>query len=357
MVHDWLTGMRGGERVLEAILEVFPGADLYTLLHIKGSVTPEIEGRVKGVSFVQRFPFLKGYYRYYLPLFPRAIESLDLTGYDLVISTSHCVAKGVRSGKGGCHISYIHSPMRYVWDLHDEYFRNGHGGVMSRWGMKVWRNYLKKWDVKSSERVDHFIANSRNVAGKIERYYGRHAEILYPPVDTEFFCPGGKQEECYLMVTALVPYKRVDIAVKAFSHLRKRLVIIGSGPEEKRLKAMAWPTIEFLGWQTREAVRDYYRRCRAFIMPGEEDFGIAPVEAMACGRPVIAYGKGGALESVIPSTGIFYTDPTAEGLIEAVKAFESIENDFDPETIRNHALKFDRSVFKEKFRAFVRNHA
>jgi len=370
LVHDWLTGMRGGERVLEAILEVFPVADLYTLLHIKGSVNPEIEARVKGVSFIQRFPFLKDYYRYYLPLFPRAIEGFELSGYDLVISTSHCVAKGVKPGKEACHISYIFSPMRYVWDLHDEYFRNGQGRVFSRWGMRLWRNYLKEWDVNSSNRVNYFIADSRNVAAKIKRYYGRNAEVMYPPVDIGFFYPEDpspsplpkgegifKAEDCYLMVTALVPYKRVDVAINAFSRLGKKLVIIGSGPEEKKLKSMAGKDIEFLGWQPREVVRDYYRRCRAFIMPGEEDFGIAPVEAMACGRPVIAYGKGGAVETVSASTGLLYENPGIDGLVNAVKRFETIESSFDPGTIRSNALKFDRTVFKEKFQDFVRTHA
>lgn len=362
IVHDWLTGMRGGEKVLEALCELFPDADLFTLLHIPGAVSGTIEKRRIKTSFIQRLPFAKKRYRLYLPLFPLAVEGFDLKGYDLVISSSHCAAKGVIPGPNALHISYIHSPMRYVWDMYGEYFGKTRG--LSGLLIRLFAHYLRLWDSSSSRRVDFFVANSNHVAKRIMRYYRRDSSVIYPPVDVSRFsiaerAPG----DYYLIVSAFAPYKRLDIAVEAFNTLGKRLLIAGTGQEEKRLKAMAGKNIEFLGWKSDTEVAELYRNCRALVFPGEEDFGITPVEAMACGRPVIAYGRGGALETVkglnAPEgagdnpTGFFFYEQTAEALKDAVEGFEANMRAFDPSSIRQAAIMFDKGAFKEKIGKFI----
>ena len=300
LVHDWLTGMRGGEKCLEIFCELFPDADVYTLLHVKGSVSASIERRPIKTSFIQSLPLSKRYYRYYLPLFPKAIETFNLKDYDLVISSSHCVAKGVRTSPQACHISYIHTPMRYIWDQYDNYFSNRGAGWLSRQIMALILPYLRKWDINSGQLPTYLIASSAHVARRIQKYYHRNAVVIHPPVDTSLFKPSSKDAGYYLMVTALVPYKRVDLAIQAFNQLKFALKIIGTGPEKKFLEQMAGPTIELMGLRTDSDVREAYATCRAVIFPGEEDFGIVPLEAMGSGKPIIAYGKGGALETVIP---------------------------------------------------------
>jgi len=359
VVHDWLTGMRGGERVLGAICELYPSPDIFTLIHKKGSVSEGIERNKIYTSFVQRFPFIWKNYRYYLPLFPTAIERFDLSAYSLIISTSHCVAKGIRPPRGSLHVSYIHSPMRYIWDLYDDYFSDGRGSLLQRLGMSMFRGYLQKWDVKSSERVNFFIANSRNIAEKIKKYYQRDAVVIYPPVDISSFVVSGKSDNFYLIVSAFSTYKRIDIAIRACNVLQRRLVIIGDGPDALRLRSISGKTIEFLGWQKDNILKDYYSKCRAFILPGEEDFGLAPVEAMASGKPVIALGKGGALESVKPvdgskePTGLFFYEKKPESLVDAIKRFEKVDGVFDPQKIREHSINFDKSVFMKRFKEFM----
>lgn len=361
LVHDWLTGMRGGEKVLEVFCELYPEADLFTLIHVPGSVSEIIEKRLIKTSFIQRLPFSKKRYRSMLPLFPLAIEGFNLNGYDLVVSSSHCVAKGVIPPPDSAHISYIHTPMRYVWDMYHEYF--GGTGLKAR-AINLFVHYLRMWDVSSSARVDSFIANSRHVAKRVEKYYRREADVIHPPVECgRFRLISGKPDDYYLAVSAFAPYKRLDMAVDAFNRLGHKLKIIGTGQDEKKLKQMAGANIEFLGWKTDTEIAEYYSRCKALIFPGEEDFGIVPLEAMASGRPVIAYGKGGALETIIPAsgslksagepTGVFFYEQTVDALIEAVGDFEKNMNDFDPASIRTHALTFDRPIFKERIREHI----
>ena len=359
LVHDWLTGMRGGEKVLEALCEMYPDAHLFTLLHNRGSVSPLIENRPIFTSFIDRLPLKATRYRHYLPLFPTAIELFNFKDYDIIISTSHCVAKGVRTPPGTLHISYLHTPMRYVWDMYEEYFSPDKIGWLSAKLIPPIANYLRMWDVTSANRVDYFIANSRHVARRIEKYYRRDATVIPPPVDTEKFTLATTSEDFYLMITALVPYKRVDLAVRAFNRLGKPLYIIGSGPEKARLEKLSGPNVRFFDWVSNEMLRQYAQQCKALIFPGEEDFGIVPVELQSCGKPVIAFARGGALETVIGyngknsdnATGVFFHEPTVEALVAAVEQFEQLS--FNPEVIRAHAQQFGKSHFQSRMREFI----
>ncbi|MEE9258412.1 MAG: glycosyltransferase [Nitrospinaceae bacterium] len=372
IVHDWLTGMRGGEKCLEVFCRLFPEADLFTLLHLPGTVSRIIESRRIRTSFLQKFPLVESKYRYYLPLMPWAIEGLNLEGYDLVLSSSHCVAKGVIPGEGSLHISYCHTPMRYIWDQYDQYFGRGSAGIVPSTAMRFIAPLLRRWDVRSSKRVNWFISNSRHVQKRIEKYYNRESTVIHPPVDAKLYSPDGEsKEDFFLLVSAFAPYKRVDLAVEAFSKLGYPLAIVGEGQESDYLRKMAGSNIRFKGWLSDEQVRSHYARCRALIFCGEEDFGITPLEAQAMGRPVIAFGRGGALETVIPErstwkpetgipeqmtarpTGLFFYEQTPESLISAVKYFESVEDRFDPESIRKHALGFDIDIFTEQIKQFI----
>ncbi len=359
LVHDWLTGMRGGEKVLEILCELFPQSDIFTLIHNPGSVSDIIESHTIYTSFVDKLPFKKNKYRHYLPLFPTAIERFNFKNYDLIISTSHCVAKGIITPPDTLHISYLHTPMRYVWDMYDEYFGKEQMGWLARKVIPFFANYLRMWDVTSSNRVDWFLANSKHVAKRIKKYYGREATVIHPPVNTSLFSPVEAAGDYYLVVSALVPYKKIDLAIRAFNKLKERLIVLGSGPEKTNLQKLAGPTIEFVNWQPPEKLRTYYQNCKALIFPGEEDFGIVPVEAMACGKPVIAFGKGGALETVIgyseeiseQVTGIFFNQQTEDDLIEAVRQFERIK--WDPIYIAHHAQKFSQERFRKKITKFI----
>jgi glycosyltransferase involved in cell wall biosynthesis len=359
LVHDWLTGMRGGERCLEVFCELFPDADLFTLLHVPGSVSDVIERRRIVTSFVQRLPAAATRYRHYLPLFPIAIETFDLHGYDLVLSSSHCVAKGARPMPGACHVSYCFTPMRYVWDRYDDYFGRG-AGVLTRLAMPPVAAYLRRWDRRTSARVDRFVAISRHVAGRIERYYQRPADVVHPPVDVDrFSLADGEDDGFYLVVSALVPYKRLDLAVHAANRLGRRLLVVGSGPEARRLRALGGPTVEFLGHRSDAEIAALYPRCRALLFPGVEDFGIVPLEAMAAGRPVIAFAAGGALETVNPPggdrppTGLLVAAQTVDALTEAMRRLESGAVAFDPKALRARAEAFDRPRFKERMAALL----
>lgn len=358
LVHDWLTGMRGGERCLEVFCELFPSADLFTLLQVPGSVSPVIEGRRIVTSFLQHIPGARQRYRHLLPLFPAAIRGLDLGGHNLVLSSSHAVAKSVRVPRGALHICYCFTPMRYVWDLYDEYF-GPRAGLTTRLLMPPVAAALRRWDRATAAGVHHFVAISRFVAERIRRNYGRSADVIYPPVDVARFRVEEQPGEFYLVVSALTPYKRVDLVVEAANRLGRRLVVVGSGPEEGRLRALAGPTVELLGWRDDAETAELYARCRALIFPTLEDFGITPLEAMAAGRPVIALGQGGALETVVPpggpepATGLFFERQTVEDLVAALRRLESGAERFEAKALRRRAEGFDRALFKERMERYV----
>jgi len=355
IVHDWFTGMRGGEKCVEALCEVFPQASLFSLVHVKGSVSPIIEGRPIQTSFIQNLPLASTHYRHYLPLFPRAVEQFDLRGYEIVISSSHCVAKGVRTAPGTLHICYCYTPMRYIWGLHDEYFAKGRAGLLTRFGMGMFVDYLRRWDVRTAQNPHCFVAISEHVRQRIAQTYQRTADVIFPPVDADLFQISTRDDGYYLIVSALVPYKRIDLAIDAFNETGDRLVIIGSGPDAGRLRQRARSNTEFKGWQSNDQLKQYYAGCRALIFPGEEDFGIVPLEAMASGKPVIAYSRGGALETVIATpectTGILFETQTVDAMNAALEKFK--HTTFNPDLLRAHALKFDRRVFKHRMSEYV----
>lgn len=358
LVHDWLTGMRGGERCLEVFCELFPDADLFTLLHVPGSVTPVIERRRVATSFIQRLPGAAERYRSYLPLFPAAVRRFDLQGYDLILSSSHAVAKSVAVPSGALHVCYCFTPMRYVWDLYEDYFGRG-AGVLTHLAMPPLAAWLRRWDRRTAAGVRHFVAISRFVADRIRRAYGRTADVIYPPVDVARFRIDDGPGEFYLIVSALTPYKRVDLAIEAANRLARPLLVVGSGPEARRLRSLAGPTVELLGWRGDTEVADLYARCRALIFPSVEDFGITPLEAMASGRPVIALGRGGALESVVPvggadpPTGLLFAQQTVDDLVGAIEAFERDAGRFEPKALRRRAEAFDRPIFKERIGSYL----
>jgi glycosyltransferase involved in cell wall biosynthesis len=348
VIHDWLTGMRGGERVLEVLLELYPSATVHTLFHHRGSVSPQIESHPIVTSWLDRIPGIYRSYRSLLPLFPFAVESWDFSGFDLVISSSHAVAKGVLCGKTP-HICYCHTPMRYVWDAEQDYDLS----LVRKAGMAMVRSRLRRWDIESAARVDHFIANSKFVRDRIRKYYQRDADIVHPPIDTTFFKPSGRgRDDFYLAAGALVPYKRFDLAIKAFNKLGKHLVIAGAGPELNTLRDMASPNIEFRGWVTDDELRRLYQSARALVFPGREDFGMIPVEAQVCGCPVIAYHGGGSLETVQDGlSGIFFAEQNADHLICAIQKFETLP--WSDHRVRHQVEMFSREAFKTRIRKIV----
>lgn len=355
LLHDWLTGFRGGERVLDAFCELFPEAPLYTLLHIRGSSSERIENRKITTSFLNKIPGIEENYRKFLPLFPKAAESLRIVeDADLVLSSSHCVIKGVRKPERAKHISYIHSPMRYLFDQYDVYFGPS-APLTHRLGMKVFRNYLTKWDLNSNRNVDAMIANSRFVSERIKRIYGLPSEVINPFVDLADFRELQKnppaKSDFYLVVSAFAPNKRIDLAVQAFNRLGKKLKVIGSGQMEEELRAMAGPTIEFLGNVSREVVVRNLFEARALVFPGVEDFGITPIEALAASTPLVAFAAGGVLETMDADTAEFFNEATAESLEEAVRRFE--QKSFEPQTLRVKAERYSRESFLKKMTGFI----
>jgi glycosyltransferase involved in cell wall biosynthesis len=353
LVHDWLTGMRGGEKALEVMCERFPGADLFTLVHIPGSVSPVIERRRIHTSFVQRLPMVARYYRQYLPLFPTAVEQFDFDGFDIVLSTSHCCVKSVIAPPRARHICYCHSPMRYAWDQFDAYFGPERLGKVGSRAMRAMMARLARWDRDTADRVDRYVAISHYVAGRIRRYYNRESTVVYPPVDTAFFTPDAVRPEPYaLVVSALVPYKRIDVAIDACRRAGVRLKIAGDGPERSTLERRANGTVEFLGRRSDHDIRELYRSAFVVLLPGEEDFGIVPLEAQACGCPVVALGRGGATETVVPGeTGVLVDDLSAEAFADAIAA--ATRQQFDQAAIRRHAERFSRERFGNEIEALV----
>lgn len=365
LVHDWLTGMRGGEKCLESLATAFPDAPLYTLLHRRGSVSAIIEDRPIHTSMLQRLPGVQRYYRYLLPLMPRAVERLRLpSDIQAVVSFSHAVAGRVIPPPGVPHICYCFSPMRYAWHMREAYFGQRRGlrrlnplaairdGLLNR---------IREWDRAASDRVTHFVAISQTVADRIADCYGRTSTIIYPPVDTDFYQPDDvPRVPFYLVVSALVPYKRIDLAIEACRRLDRKLVVIGTGPEANRLKKLARGTkVQFLGWQSNEVIRQYLQCCQALLFPGCEDFGIVPLEAQACGAPVIAYAAGGATETVLPATeeapgtGRFFAEQTPESLMAAMTWAEQHLDAFCPNKARAQAERFNKARFNAELLAFI----
>jgi glycosyltransferase involved in cell wall biosynthesis len=346
IVHDWLTGMRGGEKVLESLCRLLPGADIATLVHVKGSVSSLIESRNIRTSFVQRLPRPGAFYRHYLPIFPTAIECFDLDDADLIVSTSHCAAKAVVPTGRAVHLCYCHSPMRYAWDQFEAYFGAGRIGRLPSLALRPVLAWLARWDRATAHRVHRFVANSHYVAGRIARYYNRRATVLHPPVDIEYFTPGSEPPDPYfLVVSALVPYKRIELAIQAATRLHAPLKVVGTGPDLARLRAAAGPTVEFLGALEDEALRRVFRKAQAVILPGEEDFGIVPVEAMACGRPVVALARGGARETVVDGvTGVLVEEASPESFADAMMRSTGLQ--VDTEALRAHAERFSLTRFE-----------
>lgn len=356
LVHDWLTGYRGGEKCLEVLCRHFPAARLYTLLHARGTLPESIERMDIRPSFLNRLPGIERYYRYTLPLMPVAAR-WPISSCDLLVSFSHAVAKAAVPPPGVPHVCHCFTPMRYAWHMREAYFAGRVKGLKARAVDKLLAA-LRVWDRRTTDRVSHFIANSQTVRARIRECYGRESVVIYSPVDTDFYCPDPAvaREDFYLVLSAFAPYKRLDLAVEACNRLKKRLVLIGSGQDVDRLKGLAGPTIEFLGWMPDESLRDHLRRCRALLFPGLEDFGIVPVEANACGAPVIAFGRGGATETIIPtgepgSTGVFFETQTTDALVAAIERFE--RDRFDPAAARRQALKFDKRIFESELLAYL----
>jgi glycosyltransferase involved in cell wall biosynthesis len=348
IVHYWLVTMRGGENVLEELCRLYPQADIFTHVIIPDRISPIITAHKITTSFISNLPGAARHYQKYLPLMPLALEQFDLRGYDLVISSESGPAKGVLTGADTLHICYCHTPMRYLWNMYHDYRESA--GKLTRAFMTPAFSYLRQWDLASAARVDHFVANSTTVQRRIAKTYRRSSDVIHPPVAVESFKPVQELGDSYLYCGQLVPYKRADIAVEAFNRLGKKLTVVGDGSDLPRLRRIARPNVTFLKRQPVDKLRSIYARCRALIFPGEEDFGIVPVEAMAAGRPVIAYGKGGVCDSVRDGvTGILYPDQTVEGLIEAVLRFEQEESRFTYSTLVAEAAKFSASRFRREF--------
>jgi len=352
LVHDYLNQAGGAERVVECLHEIYPEAPIYTSIYDRNSMPEAFKKMDVRTSFMQHLPLVMKHFKKYLPLFPFAFESFDLSGYDLILSSSSAWGKGIKKRKDQLHICYCHSPMRFVW-MYKAYMEREEYGPVTRLMLQPVLRWLQKWDLRTNKRVDHFIANSLTTQKRIKLFYGRDSHVINPPVDTSFFKPYNSEiGDYFLVVSRLNPYKRIDLAVEAFNETGLPLIVAGSGPDEKRLRKLAKPNITFLGKVSDQEVVKYYSSCRAFVLPGEEDFGLTPVEAQACGRPAIAYRAGGATESIIEGrTGMFFDRQDTPSLIDALKRFD--HRSFDPKLIRENALRFDKEVFKQKIREFV----
>ena len=359
IVHDWLTGMRGGEKVLDAVCQRFPDAALFTIVHVPGSVSPTIEQMRPRTSFVQHLPAVKRLYRAYLPLFPAAVEQFDLDGFDLVLSISHCAVKSVIRARGATHVCYCLTPMRYAWDQFDAYFGPERVGTLGSAVMRGVMSHMARWDQATADRADRYVAISHYVAGRIRRYYNRDSTVVYPPVDTSFFTPAstpGNGERYALLVSALVPYKRVEIAIDAARLADIPLRIVGDGPDRARLERAAahhgGSSTSFLGRRSDDEIRELYRHAAVTLLPGEEDFGIVPVEAQACGGPVVALARGGATETVVDGkTGVLVEDPSAAAFADGIA--RALSASYDRAAIRRHAEQFSRERFVKEIASLV----
>jgi len=361
IVADWLVGFAGAEKVIAEFINLFPDSTLYSVVDFLSDDSRRLFNNKKATtSFIQRLPGVKRKYQQYLPLMPLAIEQLDVTKHDIILSSSHAVAKGVLTGPDQLHISYVHSPIRYAWDFQHQYLREsgldkGLKGKLARWFL----HKIRIWDCRTANGVDHFIANSQFIARRIKKVYGREADVIYPPVDVDRFQLQEDKEDFYFTASRMVPYKRIDLIVEAFSQMPdKKLIVIGDGPEMAKIKAKAGKNIEILGYQPDEVMQDHMRRTKAFVFAAEEDFGITPVEAQACGTPVIAFGKGGVLETIRPfgeqnPTGVFFLDQTVSSLIQAVHHFDVISADILPQDCRNNALRFSAERFHLELKEYI----
>lgn len=364
VVHEWLTAIAGSEKVVEQLLILYPDADLFVVYADPATVTNTkfLRERRISMSFIGKLPRASTSYRSYLPLMPLAVEQFDLSSYDIVISSAHAVAKGVLTGPDQLHISYVHSPIRYAWDLQHQYLReSGLDKGIKGWLAKWFLHKIRIWDYRTAAGVDHFVANSKFIGRRIRKVYGRSSDVIYPPVDVAAFEFFAEKEDFYLTASRMVPYKRMDVIVAAFSQMpEKRLVVIGDGPDMAELKAMAGSNVQFLGYQPFEELRSHMQRARAFVFAAEEDFGITPVEAQACGTPVIAFGKGGSLETVVDSpdpakrTGVWFSEQSPGSLREAVARFEMLDVPVSPVICRRHAEGFSVSRFRDEFDAYVK---
>jgi glycosyltransferase involved in cell wall biosynthesis len=357
IVHEWLTVFAGSEKVLEQMLLLFPNADLFALVdHLPADQRRFLNGKSVRTSFLQNLPFSARLFRKLLWIMPSAIESLDLSNYDIILSSSHAVAKGVITGPDQLHICYCHSPMRYAWDLQHEYLRQAglHSGIMSIYA-RTTLHYLRLWDVRTANGVDHFIANSNFIARRIKKVYGRESTVIHPPVETDLFPFEEQKEEYYLTASRLVPYKRIDLIIEAFSRTpQRKLRVIGDGPEMQNCKRLAGPNIEFLGYQSDQVLRSLMSRARAFVFAAEEDFGIVVVEAQACGTPVICFGRGGSLDSVVRDhTGVYFERQTVNSIVDAVDRFENLPTPLNSVFIRSHAERFSSHCFRFKLMHLV----
>lgn len=351
IVHDWLIGMRGGEKVLEGLLDIYPDADIFTLFYEPENISPRIRSRKVISSRLNKYSFVRHRHRHFLPLLPSTVEAFKLQDYPLVISSSHCVAKGIIPGPDSLHICYIHSPMRYIWDQYENYF--GNAGRLKKSFIKRQVHKLRIWDVTSSARVDYFVANSHFIRRRVEKYYRREAAVIFPPVDTDFFVPAENPgKDYFLIVSALVPYKNNHLLVEAFNELRDPLIIVGTGPEEKRLKKMAGPNITFKKNVKGPELRSLYQHAAALVYAGVEDFGIVFVEALACGTPVVAFKKGGIMDIVNDGeTGILYDDEGSEAVVRAIERVK--DRRFEAPVLRERSMKFSLENFKNNMKAFI----
>jgi glycosyltransferase involved in cell wall biosynthesis len=359
LVHDWFSVYAGAEKCVESFTNIWNDFDIYSLIDFLDEKDRKIilKGKYAKTSFIQNLPFAKTKYRNYLPLFPLAIEQFDLSEYDVILSSSHAVAKGVLTHANQLHISYVHTPIRYAWDLYHQYLKES--GLDKGLKGKLAKYFLHKiriWDISTINRVDHYIANSNYIARRIKKVYDKGATVIYPPVDVDKFELEENKEDFYLTASRIVPYKKIDLIVEAFSKTKKKLIVIGTGPDIDKIKSKATKNIEILGFQPDEVLIKYMQKAKAFIFAAEEDFGIIPVEAQACGTPVICLGKGGAKETVINGvTGIHFETQTIEALLKAINIFEKNYDKFEPTLIRKHSMKFNRKRFEKEIKEFVEN--
>ncbi len=361
IVADWLVVYAGAEKVIKEFIDLYPGSELYSVVDFLSDTSREqLHNKKAKTTFIQKLPFSKTKYQKYLPFMPLAIEQLDLSSHEVILSSSHAVAKGVLTGPDQLHISYVHSPIRYAWDLQHQYLQeaklnNGVKGLLA----KLILHKIRVWDYRTANGVDHFVANSKFISRRIKKVYGRHSDVIYPPVDVERFLLNENKDDYYFTASRLVPYKRIDLIVEAFSHMPdKKLVVIGDGSEMTKIKSKATKNIEILGYQENSVMQNYMRNAKAFVFAAEEDFGITPVEAQACGTPVIAYGKGGALETIRPigvdmATGIFFHKQDVASIIEAVSSFNSVSEKLEPNNCRKNAVKFSRERFQNEMKIYV----